>query len=237
MKTTSDSGQMWRLMLLLAAAVILPTVCLLWFMTQAVENVQFAAQQKLIDIYQEKLTDAVSEANDLWKTQVELVERNAGEDAMKNFMAFALDYGERKDLSGVLVTYDSNDRLLYPIIAEHTEPNLPAEFHEAWELEFVEKDFQKAKKLYRQIADTAKDDYALRKALLGQARSEIGRKPIGIEAFRYYRNAGYSNLDPNASPRDSYFYFDIMDGWAYQGSKANVYITITRHDYTFTNST
>ena len=37
--------------MLLAIAVILPTICLLWFMTQAVKNERLAIRQKLIDSY------------------------------------------------------------------------------------------------------------------------------------------------------------------------------------------
>ena len=39
------------MVLLLAIAVILPTVCLLWFMSQAVKNERLAVKQKLTDIY------------------------------------------------------------------------------------------------------------------------------------------------------------------------------------------
>jgi len=45
--------------LLLAVAVILPTVCLLWFMTQAVENVRMAARQILINEYSERLSGLI----------------------------------------------------------------------------------------------------------------------------------------------------------------------------------
>jgi len=41
-------------MLLLAIAVVLPSVCLLWFMNQAVKNVQLAARQKLINAYSDE---------------------------------------------------------------------------------------------------------------------------------------------------------------------------------------
>ncbi len=50
MKIDSLSNQLRWVILLLAIAVILPTVCLLWFMTQAVKNERLAFRQKLIDI-------------------------------------------------------------------------------------------------------------------------------------------------------------------------------------------
>ena len=47
------SNQMRWVILLLSLAVILPTVCLLWFMAQAVKNERLAVRQKLIDVYSE----------------------------------------------------------------------------------------------------------------------------------------------------------------------------------------
>jgi signal transduction histidine kinase len=50
-KIDNPSNQLRWVILLLAIAVILPTVCLLWFMTQAVKNERLAVRQKLIDTY------------------------------------------------------------------------------------------------------------------------------------------------------------------------------------------
>ena len=54
LQQSNSKSQLRWVILLLAIAVILPTVCLLWFMTQAVRNERLAVRQKLIDIYQEK---------------------------------------------------------------------------------------------------------------------------------------------------------------------------------------
>ena len=52
------TNQLRWVILLLAIAVILPTVCLLWFMTQAVKNERLAVRQKLINL----CTDRIGEA-------------------------------------------------------------------------------------------------------------------------------------------------------------------------------
>ncbi len=49
--TNPASSQLRPVLLLLAIAVILPTVCLLWFMVRAVKNERLAVRQKLIDVY------------------------------------------------------------------------------------------------------------------------------------------------------------------------------------------
>ncbi len=49
--------------MLLAGAVILPTICLLWFMSQAVKNERFAVRQRIVNFYDEELSDTIKEAN------------------------------------------------------------------------------------------------------------------------------------------------------------------------------
>jgi len=192
-------GRFWPMILLLAAAVILPTVCLLWYMTQAVENVRLAARQKLVGIYRENLDEAVTKIDGLWQGRAERITKLASEDAMRNFMTFAIEYGEGKESAGVLITYDNNGRLLYPIMTEQTEPNLPEEFQKAWQLEFVKKDFQQASKTYMHITESATDNYIWRKAKLGYARCEIGRGRPSV-AKNFYREAAYERVDSNMSP-------------------------------------
>ena len=56
---TNNHDQLRPVILLLAVAVILPTVCLLWFMTQAVKNERLAVRQKLVDHYRRETEDFV----------------------------------------------------------------------------------------------------------------------------------------------------------------------------------
>ena len=51
--------------LLLLVAVILPTVCLLWFMGQAVKNERLAVRQKLIDVYTKRAQSFFNKVPDL----------------------------------------------------------------------------------------------------------------------------------------------------------------------------
>ncbi len=207
-------------MLLLAIAVVLPTVCLLWFMNQAVKNVQLAARQKLINLYEGKLKDAVAEANEIWTARTDLV-RQADQNPAKSFVEFALGYGDNKQpdglvnnlvsiaadsnegkpRAGILMTYDNAGKLLYPIAdAQQAEPNLPEEFQEAWAFEFVEKDFKRAQEAYMLMADAAQDEYVWRTAKIGQARCEMGRGRTKLAGGMYYHDAAYDRTDANMSP-------------------------------------
>lgn len=54
------------LVVLLTCAVLVPTACLLWFMNQAVRNERLAIRQKLIDSYEQRVTDALQELQRHW---------------------------------------------------------------------------------------------------------------------------------------------------------------------------
>ena len=86
-----QSGQLWWVILLLAIAVILPTVCLLWFMTQAVDNVRMAARQILINEYSERLSGLADTVNNVWAKRVKAVEAQTDANAIRQFASFVLD--------------------------------------------------------------------------------------------------------------------------------------------------
>jgi len=195
------SSQLRWVILLLAVAVILPTVCLLWFMSQAVENVQLAAQQKLIDLYKEKLERALPQVQSNWHERLNLIQKRTEEEPMVNFRSFALDADPPTQQADVFITFDNSGKPVYPIVSSgQEEPNIPEEFESAWKLEFVERNFKEARRLYDQIADSAQEDYTWRKAMLGQARCEVGRGRTNLAMTMCYRNAAYDRLSQDMSP-------------------------------------
>lgn len=162
--------------MLLAIAVILPTVCLLWFMTQAVKNERLAVRQKLTDVYHQRLDILSERVDDLWSDRVSFVEQ---ETSVKRqpVEIFDLLAGRDKGTGGLkicdaIIIYDSNGKLLYPAAGDSDYTGeLSEEFNEAWGVEFTEEDFSLAIRLYEQIADSAVvDDYTRYSALLGNVR-------------------------------------------------------------------
>lgn len=61
----SQPNPAW-LILLLWVAVLVPSVCLLWFMNQAVRNERLALRQQLMDSYREQLTMAQGRLDQFW---------------------------------------------------------------------------------------------------------------------------------------------------------------------------
>ena len=55
------------LMLVLVLVVLAPSVCLLWFMNQAVQNERLAVRQKLVDAYRGHLALAQERLDGHWR--------------------------------------------------------------------------------------------------------------------------------------------------------------------------
>jgi len=160
--------------LLLAIAVILPTVCLLWFMSHAVRNERLAVKQKLTDVYQQRLDRLSQRLDSLWSDRINSVgAKAAGHEAVEIFGLFA---GRDTDAHGLklcdaAIVYDSNDRLVYPVAGGKEDAGqLPEEFNMAWRAEFIEEDFARATGLYEQIVSTSAEYYIRNSALMGMVR-------------------------------------------------------------------
>lgn len=184
-------GQLRPVLILLAVAVILPAVCLLWFMNRAVENVRMAARQMLINDYSDRVDELAKSTDKIWSDRVKFIERNAHRAAIENFAHVALS---KAGLNGGLI-YDASGKLEYPILdsAGFAEPQLPEEFEQAWQFEFVERNFVEAAEVYEKIGRSTEDDYLWRRARLGSARCfrALGQMQ---KAKNYCENAGYSHL-------------------------------------------
>ncbi len=131
--------------LLLAGAVILPTICLLWFMSQAVKNERFAVRQRIVNFYDEKLTDTIKEANQELAQKYENIENTYKNLSQDEILKKLYEY---YDLN--IIYYDSSGMLIWPVLSSNLEPpaDLSFEFNEAWEYEFVKKDYKAALEIY-----------------------------------------------------------------------------------------
>ncbi len=161
--------------LLLAIAVILPTVCLLWFMSRAVKNEHLAVRQKLSDVYSQRLETLSKRVDELWSARLEMLEQQATEERRPVEMFGKLVSQESGTISSrmcdALIIFDSNGKVLYPVTGVGEQPaELSEEFNEAWDVEFTEENFTRAIRLYEYIAESFADDYTRYSALMGKVR-------------------------------------------------------------------
>jgi len=56
----------WPVLGLILAAVLVPTACVLWFMTAAMRNERLAVREKLTLAYTGRLTEAQQQIDEFW---------------------------------------------------------------------------------------------------------------------------------------------------------------------------
>jgi len=206
-KISAGNDQLWWVVLLLAIAVILPTMCLLWFMSQAVKNERLAVKQKLTNVYEQRLGLMSERLDDLWSARIGSVMQTA-ESELEPVEMFALLAGRDNGTNGAnicdaVVIYHSSGKAIYPISGDGENPDeFPDEFNNAWGAEFTEKDYTKAIGLYGKIARSHDDDYVRYSALMGNVRclrklSETERAVVLCREMAYGRtpeNLSFSSI-------------------------------------------
>ena len=108
--------------MLLAIAVILPAVCLLWFMTQAVKNERLAIRQKLIDSY-------TARAQEIFLKNIQIPINDQNE-----FSAYTI--------------YDQNDKIIYPVQSSQRIIYSSDSIQKVWKLEYSDANYVEAIKEY-----------------------------------------------------------------------------------------
>jgi signal transduction histidine kinase len=163
------TGQFGWVVLLLATAVILPTVCLLWFMMQAVRNERLAVRQKLVDIYQKKAEAVFQSLPPVVPDDKKAVVADSTLPA--GLLFDALVGNVDRHASGAVI-YDDSGNVTYPLVSRR-HANMSQEcpsVAKAWRLEFEESNFASAAKDYEKCATEASDPAEVYEARTAQAR-------------------------------------------------------------------
>ena len=189
--------------MLLAIAVILPTVCLLWFMSQGVRNVRLAVRQKLTDVYQQRLDRFSARVDGLWSGRIDSLRQSAATSQPIEMFDLVAGRGGKPGTPAVcdaIVICDSSGKPLYPAPADSEHPDaLPEEFNKAWSAEFIEADFAAAEGLYGQIANSSITESVRHSALMGRIRCL--RKMGELEkAVALCSQMAYGQTPENISP-------------------------------------
>ena len=200
------------LILLFATAVILPTVCLLWFMTQAVRNERLAVRQKLVDAYRPHADRYLKHLNGLWPKSIvvwnDIIKTSTPARIFDRCVPpqHVREWTHLQYRTSACVVYDAERKVIYP--TESSEPALEIENPQAqtaWRLEFVDHDYEQAIEVYQKMQNKCRqgnhnpNEYLCRKAALGQARCfrALGRID---EAIAVYQRAG-TDPDRRTTPQ------------------------------------
>jgi signal transduction histidine kinase len=165
-------GQLRWVVLLLAVAVILPTLCLLWFMGEAVKSERLAVQQRLTTAYKDRLTQATIQVERKWAEQCRILEDQSAGHPYPLFVSAAGQW----NYAGLLV-FDLSGRRLYPVLSLDAGTPIGAfeGFADAVEME-VRQEYEQAVERYEQYARISDNQDRLA-AWIGKARAlaKLGR--------------------------------------------------------------
>jgi len=160
-------GQFRWVVLLLAVAVILPTVGLLWFMNKVVKSERLVVRQRLTTFYKGRLIEVTGKVGEQWADACRQLERKPSVHPYRQFVAAVGQGG----YDGLLV-YDDAGQRLYPVISTDAGTLArPSEvFPDVWEMEFINQQYELAAELYEERARIS-DDHGRLAAYIGKCRS------------------------------------------------------------------
>jgi signal transduction histidine kinase len=189
-------GQFKWIVLLLAVAVILPTICLLWFMNAVVDYERLVVRQRLTSVYKTQLAEVTGKVDARWAEHCRRLERRPSVHPYRQFVS-----GVGQNGCDGLLLFDEFGRRLYPALS--TAPGgltRPSEvFADAWEMEFVRREYEAAAERYEQYSRIS-DDHGRLAACIGKARV-LGKLDRIDQAITECRRTAFSPLAQTGDSR------------------------------------
>ncbi|MBN1816462.1 MAG: GHKL domain-containing protein [Sedimentisphaerales bacterium] len=192
--------QLGWVVLLLATVVILPTVCLLWFMTQAVRNERLAVRQKLVDLYEgevKRIAETID--NDIWQNELDWLARQEplSEDLLFQILTQAEGQDQSLPQSAGAVIYNANGEVVYPRLKpmESDVESIPA-LRLAQDMEYRWKDYSYALQEYHRISEQSEQTEIKVQALIGKVRClwNMGLKTEAVALCRQFTEPGRTDV-------------------------------------------
>jgi signal transduction histidine kinase len=199
------SNQLRWVILLLAIAVILPTVCLLWFMSQAVRNERLAVRQKLIDVYTEKAKPSFVEYPDLyWQEAQASLDSSKGVLSKRPLLFPDIYAGGR--FSGFVI-FGEDGKTVWPILqVTNAGDSASGQLQKGAELEFGRGGAAEALAEYRRVVNDSNDAAVRLAAQMAEVRCLV-RLNRTKEAIGKCRDLSYPEVDEQGSYQ---FAADVM---------------------------
>ena len=186
-RSTAGTGHgqgAWPVLCLLVVAVVAPTACVLWFMTQAMRNERLAVRQTLTEVYRGQLVSARGELEAYWQEKADRLADAESEVEARPTVVFARLV--RKGVCHSVIVCDAEGRVRYPgelppmIDGQAAETT---EWAQARRLEHALADPAAAAEAYAAIAAGEPDKHVAARALQAQARclANAGRTEAAID--------------------------------------------------------
>jgi signal transduction histidine kinase len=166
---------------LVLSAVLVPAVCVLWFMGAAMRNERYAARERLADAYRAQLAGSQATIARHWAAAVADLEQIV----KTNSPAASFSSAVRAGLVDSFIVFDEKGQILYPNspLVGPTEAQLEAQWAEAHQLEYARKDFDAAAKRYRALSIQLTNVNLRARALQAAARCLVqgGQGDLGVQ--------------------------------------------------------
>jgi signal transduction histidine kinase len=200
---TGRPSGLWLMLLLLLAALV-PSVCLLWFMNQAVRNERLAVRQKLAEAYRANLVLVQNQLDLYWRQAAAALDADADHLPPPALFAQFVRNGQ----ADAVVYFDAAGKVAYPRPAPAPKPEaLEAPWAEAALLESANP--AGAAAAFARLAGQATNDNLAARALQAQARClfKAGQSnaaiavltgPLEDARYRHATDAQGRLLVPNA---------------------------------------
>ena len=170
----------WPVALLLLA-VLVPAVCLLWFMAAAMRNERLAARQKLADAYRVQLSSTQLRVTEFWReTGAELEKYLVSNPAPVAFVKCV-----RSGFVDSALIFDEEGRILYPNAPSPVRSDfgeLESKWQEASRLE-DRRHYLEAAARFNALAQATTNEHAAARAFQAEARCRVqaGQKDVVIQ--------------------------------------------------------
>jgi signal transduction histidine kinase len=175
--------------ILLLLSVLVPSICLLWFMGQAIKSERNEAQQKLLDAYRGQITLA----QERLENRIEQFSNELETRLNKQGPAAAFELAVRSNIADAAVCFDAAGAMVYP---EPVRPPAPErsfpEWSEALRLEASDPDA--GAKAFAEITNQSTNRTVAARARQAQIRCllEAGEKEKALElADNYFKEAQF----------------------------------------------
>ncbi|UCD75987.1 MAG: HAMP domain-containing histidine kinase [Phycisphaerales bacterium] len=173
--------RLWPVLMLLLLAVIVPTACVLWFMTEAMRNERLAVRQRLKEVYHGQLVALEQRVREFWREKLEAL---AAVDLQRSAPEIFAGLVNEKVADGVVV-FDASGQPAYPSRLPPRPAILPpdsADWRHARELEFERADYAAAAGAYARIAGESSgvDSVALARQAQIRCLVKAGDSQTGI---------------------------------------------------------
>jgi signal transduction histidine kinase len=180
--TPGTGQQVWPVLLLLLAAVAVPTACVLWFMNQAMRNERLAVRHELSRVYATHLAGIRDQIEADWGHRIADLEKVKAQAPAAEIFADLVSRG----LCDSVILRDRVGNLLYPPRESgHPQPSEPMGdgWDQARQLEYQQADPLAAADAYGQIAKAASDVSVTAAAIQAQARclASAGKKDAALD--------------------------------------------------------